>query len=101
MLSGACQRRSPTVVENDLMGISDRNYYRDDESGSLLNGRSVVVVLIVINVVFFFLQSLLHTAALYELLVVDSTLLHAPWQIWRLVSYSIVHVDPWQILWNM
>jgi membrane associated rhomboid family serine protease len=83
------------------MGIYDRNYYRDDESGSLLGGRSVVVVLIVINVVFFFLQSLLHSGRMAEWLVVDPTLFHAPWQVWRLVTYTIVHVDPWQILWNM
>ena len=39
------------------MGIYDRNYYRDDESGSLLNGRSVVFWLIVVNVVVFFLKA--------------------------------------------
>jgi membrane associated rhomboid family serine protease len=83
------------------MGIYDRTYYRDDESGSLLRGRSVVVVLIVINVVFFFLQSLLNSNAMLEWMIVDPTLFHAPWQIWRLVTYTIVHVDPWQILWNM
>ena len=32
---------SPSA-ENDSMGIYDRTYYRDDESGSLLNGRSMV-----------------------------------------------------------
>ncbi|HTU26149.1 MAG TPA: rhomboid family intramembrane serine protease [Pirellulales bacterium] len=83
------------------MGIYDRNYYRDDESSSLLNARSVVVVLIVVNVIYFFLQNLLHSEALVRWLIVDSTLLHSPWQIWRLVTYSMVHIEPWTILWNM
>ncbi len=83
------------------MGIYDRNYYRDDESGKLFNGASVVIVLIVVNVVFFFLQSLINNRRFVEWLLVDSMLFHAPWQIWRLFTYSIVHTEPWSILWNM
>ena len=46
------------------MGIYDRTYYRDDESSSLLSGRSVVFVLIVANVAIFFLLSLLKSGAI-------------------------------------
>jgi membrane associated rhomboid family serine protease len=83
------------------MGIYDRTYYRDDESSSLLSGRSVVFVLMIANVAIFFLFSLLKSQALPAALILSSHFLQAPWQLWRLVTYSFVHLDVWEILWNM
>jgi membrane associated rhomboid family serine protease len=82
------------------MGIYDRTYYRDEESGSLLNGRSMVFWLIVVNVVVFFLQSLLEGAPV-PYLELNSNLFREPWQCWRLVTYGFVHIAPWHIIWNM
>jgi len=82
------------------MGIYDRTYYRDEESGSLLSGRSMVFVLIVINVVLFFLLSLFDRWPV-EYLELNSNLLRTPWQCWRLVTYGFVHIEPFHILWNM
>ena len=72
------------------MGIYDRTYYRDDESGSLLNGRSMVFWLIIVNVVVFFLNSLLNEWPV-EYLELNSDLLQRPWECWRLVTYGFVH----------
>ncbi len=82
------------------MGIYDRTYYRDDESGNLLHGRSMVFWLIVVNVVVFFLDSLLNEWPV-KYLELNSDLLHTPWECWRLVTYGFVHQAPWHILWNM
>jgi membrane associated rhomboid family serine protease len=83
------------------MGIYDRTYYRDEESGSLLAGRSMVVVLIVVNVVVFFLENLLEGFPLRRYLELNSDLLHTPLQFWRLLTYGFVHDDVLHILGNM
>jgi rhomboid family protein len=85
------------------MGIYDRSYYRDEESGSLLSGRSMVFWLIIVNVAVFFLLSLLQQWPLGRYLALDSDFFRTPWEFWRPLTYGFVHSpsDAWHILWNM
>ena len=36
-----------------------------------------------------------------EYLELNSILLQAPWECWRLITYGFIHIQPWHILWNM
>jgi len=81
------------------MGIYDREYYREDESPSLLSGRSMVVNIIILNVLIFFVDALFFSeqtaagkvGAISSALSLKSNLLAAPWNCWQLITYGFVH----------
>jgi membrane associated rhomboid family serine protease len=84
------------------MGIYDRNYYRDDERGVWLGGRSVVVNLIVLNVAIL-VADLIFDYRLSSFLELKADLFQKPWNCWQLLTYGFVH-DPHDlrhILFNM
>jgi membrane associated rhomboid family serine protease len=88
------------------MGIYDRDYYRQDASGSdFLSGpgamtRRIVVVTVVAYVVQLLWQSGNGDAVFTDLIVLDRNLLSG--QVWRLVTYAFAHSPSiYHILWNM
>jgi membrane associated rhomboid family serine protease len=83
------------------MGLRDRDYYRDEATGSGLE--SVVLRLIVLNGLVFLAEVLLDGHALAQALAVRGDTLWRPWEWYRLLTAGFVH--DWRavnhILFNM
>ncbi len=94
-----------SVRYSKVMGIYDREYYRDDSPrGFSLDGpRSMVTNLIIVNVVIYVIDALfLDEGQLGRLLSVQPETLRQPWQWWRFLTYGFAHdYDPRHILFNM
>jgi membrane associated rhomboid family serine protease len=80
------------------MGLYDRDYVRDEPSGSFLgaNNRTMVTNLILINVAVF-VADVLFRGQISDLLSLKADLLDRPWYCWQLLTYGFVH-DPHNIL---
>lgn len=86
----------------EFMGIYDRPYYRDEQSGGWLGGRSMVINLIILNAAVYLID-LVAEGRVSNALSLKSDLLTHPWQAWQLITYGFVHdrQDPFHILLNM
>ncbi|MEZ6120442.1 MAG: rhomboid family intramembrane serine protease [Pirellulaceae bacterium] len=96
------------------MGLYDRSYYREEESGSFLfsgsSGRSMVTTLIIINAAVFIADALFAkqlngqlVSSVSEFLLVRPDTLRTPWYWWRLLTAGFTH-DPsniWHVVGNM
>jgi len=87
------------------MGIYDRDYYREEQSGfSIRTPRTMVVTLILINVALYLANGLLTPetdAITYKLAASDNTLTN-PLLWWQFLTYGFVHAkSPGHILFNM
>lgn len=89
------------------MGIYDRDYYRQETSGSLwLTGRAPVTLGIVLaNVAVFIAQMVsafgLPEGGLESILALIPQKVFSDFQVWRLVTATFCHGGPWHLLWNM
>ena len=90
------------------MGIYDRTYYRDDERGRLLGGRSMVVNLILLTAGVYVVELLFTSgepprSLLEEWFSLSPDLLTHPWRIYQLVTCGFIHSsgDIFHIFWNM
>jgi membrane associated rhomboid family serine protease len=84
------------------MGIYDREYYRDKTRGSgWLSGEAPACkALIAINVGAFIAQKMFH-GSFDELFRANSDQIFHQFQVWRLLTATFLHADPWHILFNM
>jgi membrane associated rhomboid family serine protease len=84
------------------MGIYDREYYRDKTRGSgwLSGATPACKAIIAINVGAFVLQKMAGPE-FEDLLQANSNLILHKFQIWRLLTATFLHADPWHILFNM
>jgi membrane associated rhomboid family serine protease len=84
------------------MGISDREYYRDNTRGSgwLTGATPACKALIAINVGAFILQKMAGPE-FDNFLQANSNLILHKFQIWRLLTATFLHAHPWHILFNM
>ncbi len=91
------------------MGLSDREYYRDEPSGFNLGGDwSAMATLIVINAVVFLVGMFTPIVNPFngsnwvqENLALEGDLFKHPWDAWQLLTYGFVHGDIWHIVFNM
>jgi membrane associated rhomboid family serine protease len=72
------------------MGIYDRSYYRGDQPGTWLTGRSMVINLILLNVVIYVVD-VLASGQIGAKLALQSDLATHPWKFWQLLSYGFIH----------
>jgi membrane associated rhomboid family serine protease len=72
------------------MGIYDRSYYRGDERGAWLGGRSMVINLILLNVAIYVADALAN-GQIGAVLALQSDLVTHPWQLWQLLTYGFIH----------
>jgi len=81
------------------MGIYDRDYYREPESGfSLRTPKTIVVTLILINVAVYLANALLASGnAINNALAVSNQTLWQPWLWWQFLTYGFVH-DPKSVM---
>lgn len=82
------------------MGLYDRDYYREPESGlSLRMPQSMVTTLVIINVVLYLINGLFFrdTNALTNLLELGGNTLWRPLYWWQFLTYGFVH-DPKDIM---
>src|SRR6478735_3580129 len=85
-----------------MMGIYNRDYYREDEQRLWFGGRTLVVNIIIANAVVL-VADLLFNNQISQFCELQPDLLQRPWQCWQLVTYGFVH-DPHDlkhILFNM
>ncbi|HEU5115706.1 MAG TPA: rhomboid family intramembrane serine protease, partial [Isosphaeraceae bacterium] len=87
------------------MGIYDREYYRDETSGSgWFSGMAPMTRLfILINIGVFLVQFLMPTLGVTEFFAARSVDIFEKFQVWELVTYAFLH-DPsnlWHIVFNM
>lgn len=84
------------------MGLYDREYYRDEQSGFRLTGsRSMVANLILVNIAVYLID-LLFDGALREHLGLQADLFKHPWDAWQLLTAGFIHSrDLWHIVANM
>jgi len=78
------------------MGLTDREYYRDEApTGAWTGGRSVLMTLVIVNVALLVSDLLFGGPAhrIVEWLSLRPSDLVRPWLWWRLVTYGFVH-DP-------
>ena len=82
------------------MGLYDRDYYREPESGfSLRTPKTIVVTLILINAAVYLANALLtgDTNAINNALAVSTETLTCPWLWWQFLTYGFVH-DPKSVM---
>ncbi|MEE8451465.1 MAG: rhomboid family intramembrane serine protease [Thermoguttaceae bacterium] len=91
------------------MGLHDRDYYRESESGvSLRTPKTIVVTLIIINAVVYLANGLLTPPDLAlapddspntinDFLAVSNQTLWRPWLWWQFLTYGFVH-DPSSVM---
>lgn len=84
------------------MGIYDREYYRDKTRGSgwLTGAAPACRIIIAINVGAFVCQKM-FPGWFDELFLANSSLILHKFQVWRLLTATFLHGDPWHILFNM
>ena len=84
------------------MGIYEREYYRDETRGSgwLSGAAPACNVIIAINVAVFIGQKFFEDS-LEPALWANSDQIFHQFQVWRLLTATFLHVDPWHILMNM
>jgi membrane associated rhomboid family serine protease len=89
------------------MGLSDRDYYRDDQAGGrFVADWSAITTLIVINVAVLLVELFTTdgpSSWIEQNLALQPDLFHHPWNCWQLLTYGFVH-DSHQyghILFNM
>ena len=84
------------------MGIYDREYYRDKTRGSgwLSGAAPVCKAIIIANVAFFIAQKFVGPAV-DDWLSANSYDIFHRFQVWRLVTATLLHDGPWHILMNM
>ena len=89
------------------MGIYDRDYYRQETSGSLwLTGRAPVTLgLVLANVAVLVAQAVsglgLREGGLENTLALIPQRVFSDFQVWRLITATFCHDGPWHLLWNM
>jgi membrane associated rhomboid family serine protease len=100
------------------MGIYDRDYSRDEQSGHTLSGpKTMVTTLIVINVVIYLVDwiflkgeaigigrdgKVVYEAALSKLGALSPNLFSEPWKVYQLLTYGFLHaMTPMHIAGNM
>ena len=91
------------------MGIYDRDYYREPQSGfSLRTPRTIVGTLILVNAALFLANGLLtpgkgpaDLGIISNLLAVSNQTLSRPWLWWQFLTYGFVHAGPMHIIFNM
>jgi membrane associated rhomboid family serine protease len=87
------------------MGIYDREYYRDETSGSgwFSGGTSVCKTLILVNAAVFLAQWTMPDLRLEEHFAASSGLVFQKFQVWRLLTAAFLHDphDPLHVLFNM
>ncbi len=85
------------------MGIYDRDYYQEEERGSLAAGQSMVVKLIFLNAVIFIADALFLEGYLSNHLKLSQQTFREPWNLWQLLTYGFVHnpLSITHVLFNM
>jgi len=86
------------------MGLYDRDYYREPESGfSLRMPKTMVVTLILVNLAVYLANGLLtgDDNGISNALAVSNQTLWQPWLWWRFLTYGFVHASNEHIFFNM
>src|SRR5262245_51208037 len=86
------------------MGLSDRDYARDEPRGIFLGGdQPMYVKLILVNVGVFLIDLIFYEGTLSGKLALKGDLFQKPWQFWQLLTYGFTHdpVNKFHIVGNM
>jgi membrane associated rhomboid family serine protease len=82
-------RRKAFSKAQIVMGIYDRPYYREDDSGGLLGGRTMVVNIILFTVGCYVAQLLFP--GIENWLALSSGVITHPWRLGQLLTYGFMH----------